>query len=144
MAVAETTLEQSELRALNKPSLKALAIRGSVWTLVGHGGSLIISMIRSLIMTRLLFPEVYGLMTLVWAVLYGLQMFADTGITTTIIRDNRGDDPDFLNTAFTTNVIRGIFLWVASCLIAYPFAAFYHQPSLAQLLPATGLTALIH
>ena len=95
-------------------------------------------------MTRLLFPEVYGLMTLVWAALYGLQMFADTGIVTTIIRDPRGDDPSFLNTAFTTNVLRGVLLWVISCVIAYPLATFYHQPVLAQLLPVTGLTALIH
>lgn len=115
-----------------------------MWTLAGHGGALLIRMGRSLIMTRLLFPEVYGLMTLVWAVMYGLQMFADTGIVTTIIRDKRGDDPDFLNTAFTTNVFRGILLWVISCLIAYPVAAIYHQPALAQLLPLTGLTALVH
>jgi O-antigen/teichoic acid export membrane protein len=101
-------------------------------------------MIRSLIMTRLLFPEVYGLMTLVWAVLFGLQMFADTGITATIIRDPRGDEPDFLNTAFSTNVLRGLLLWVVSCLLAHPLAAIYGQPSLAQLLPATGLTALVH
>jgi O-antigen/teichoic acid export membrane protein len=131
-------------KTLEKSSLKALAIRGSMWTLAGHGGVLLIRMARSLIMTRLLFPEVYGLMTLVWAVLYGLQMFADTGIVATIIRDPRGDEPDFLNTAFTTNVIRGVILWLVSCLIAYPMAAFYHQPALAQLLPATGLTALIH
>jgi O-antigen/teichoic acid export membrane protein len=101
-------------------------------------------MIRSLIMTRLLFPEVYGLMTLVWAVLFGLQMFADTGITATIIRDPRGEEPDFLNTAFTTNVLRGLLLWVVCCLLAYPVAAIYGQPSLAHLLPATGLTALVH
>src|SRR5579871_1324380 len=126
------------------PSLKALAIRGSAWTLVGHGGSLVIRMVRSLIMTRLLFPEVYGLMTLVWAVLFGLQMFADTGITATIIRDRRGDEPDFLNTAFTTNVLRGLLLWIISFLLAFPIASIYRQPSLAQLIPATGLTALIH
>jgi O-antigen/teichoic acid export membrane protein len=132
------------LNATDKSSLKALAIKGSIWTLAGHGGVLLIRMARSMIMTRLLFPEVYGLMTLVWAVLFGLQMFADTGITATIIRDRRGDDPDFLNTAFTTNVLRGILLWVVSCLVAYPLAAIYHQPALAQLLPATGLTALIH
>jgi len=95
-------------------------------------------------MTRLLFPEVYGLMTLVWAVLTGLQMFADTGIVSTIIRDERGDDPAFLNTAWTTNVFRGLLLWVVSCAIAYPMAAMYRQPELIQILPATGLTALIH
>jgi O-antigen/teichoic acid export membrane protein len=132
------------LNATDKPSLRALAIKGSIWTLAGHGGVLLIRMARSMIMTRLLFPEVYGLMTLVWAVLFGLQMFADTGITATIIRDRRGDDPDFLNTAFTTNVFRGLLLWVASCVLAYPVAAIYHQPALAQLLPVTGLTALIH
>jgi O-antigen/teichoic acid export membrane protein len=132
------------LKNINKSSLGALAIRGSLWTLAGHGGVLMIRMARSLIMTRLLFPEVYGLMTLVWPILTGLQLFADTGITMTIIRDKRGDDPDFLNTAFTTNAIRGVVLWVASCLIANPLAAFYHQPTLAQLLPVTGLTALIH
>ena len=52
--------------------------------------------------------------------------------------------PHFLNTAFTTNVFRGLLLWVVSCVIAYPMANFYHQPALAQLLPATGLTALVH
>jgi O-antigen/teichoic acid export membrane protein len=83
-------------------------------------------------------------MTLVWAVLFGLQMFADTGIATTIIRDPRGDEPDFLNTAFTANVLRGLLLWVVCCLLAYPMASIYGQPSLAQLLPATGLTAVVH
>jgi O-antigen/teichoic acid export membrane protein len=134
----------SGFKAIDKSSLKVLAIRGSIWTLAGHGGVLLIRMARSLIMTRLLFPEVYGLMTLVWAVLTGLQMFADTGIVASIIRDERGDDPAFLNTAFTTNVIRGLVLWVISCLIAHPLASIYHQPALAQILPVTGLTALIH
>ena len=103
-----------------------------------------IRMVRSLVMTRLLFPEVYGLMTLVWTALTGLQMFADTGIGTAIVRDARGDDRAFLNTAFTTNVLRGVVLWLASCAIAYPIALIYHQPPLAVLLPATGLTALVH
>jgi O-antigen/teichoic acid export membrane protein len=126
------------------PSLRALAIRGSIWTLAGHGGVMLIRMVRSLILTRMLFPEVYGLMTLVWAVLTGLQMFADTGIGPSIIRDARGDDRDFLNTAWTTNVIRGAGIWVVAGLIAVPVARFYHQPALIWIIPVTGLTSLIH
>lgn len=125
-------------------SVRLLAIRGSIWTAAGHVGALVIRMGRSMIMTRLLYPEAYGLMTLVWAVLYGMQMFADTGIVATIIRDKRGDDPDFLNTAWTSNVIRGLALSVLTCLIARPLASVYHQPALALLLPVAGLTALIH
>jgi O-antigen/teichoic acid export membrane protein len=83
-------------------------------------------------------------MTLVWAVLTGLQMFADTGIVPTIIRDPRGEEPEFLNTAFTTNVVRGVVLSIVACIIGYPIATIYHEPALAWLIPATGLTALIH
>jgi O-antigen/teichoic acid export membrane protein len=125
-------------------STKLLAIRGSMWTAAGHAGALVIRMGRSMIMTRLLYPEAYGLMTLVWAVLYGMQMFADTGIVATIIRDKRGDDPDFLNTAWTSNVFRGLALSALACLIALPLASAYSQPALVQLLPVAGLTALIH
>ncbi len=94
-------------------------------------------------MTRLLFPEAYGLMTLVWAVLYGLQMLSDVGLVAAIIRDKRGDDPDFLNTAWTVNVIRGAVLWVAACLVAYPMAQFYREPQLMYLIPVAGFTALV-
>ena len=115
-----------------------------MWTLAGHGGVLLIRMGRSLIMTRLLFPEVYGLMTLVWAVLYGLQMFADTGIVTTIIRDERGDDPSISE--------HGVHDKCDSRRIALgglvphriPRRGHLSPTGFAQLLPVTGLTALIH
>jgi len=126
-----------------KYSLKALVLRGSAWTIFGHGTSTLIRLASSLILTRLLVPEVYGVMSLIWMVLYGLQMFSDVGLGPAIIRDKRGDEPDFLNTAWTVQVIRGVVLWGGACLIAWPIAAFYDQPQLVQLIPAAGLTALI-
>ena len=95
----------------SKPSsLRALVLKGSIWTIAGHGGGLIIRMARSLIMTRLLFPEAYGVMSLVWAMLYGLQMFSDVGLAAAIIRDKRGDDPRFLNTALRLSGCGGVLL----------------------------------
>jgi len=126
-----------------RSSLKDLILRGTAWTVAGQGASTLLRMARSLIMTRLLFPQAYGLMTLVWAVLTGLHMFADTGIVSTIIRDKRGDDPDFLNTAWTTNVIRGAVLSGITLLIARPMATFYHQPQLAYLIPVAGISSCI-
>lgn len=111
--------------------------------MAGHGGSQLIRLAKSLILTRLLFPEAFGVMSLVWAVMYALAMLSDVGIGSAIIRDKRGDDPDFLNTAWTMQAIRGAVLWVAACLIAAPMAAFYREPDLAQLIPVAGLTALI-
>lgn len=104
---------------------------------------MLIRLASSLILTRLLFPEVYGVMSLVWMVMYGLTMFSDIGLGPAIIRDKRGDDPDFLNTAWTLQALRGALLWGAACLLAGPMAAFYNQAQLSQLIPAAGLTALI-
>ena len=124
-------------------SLKALVLRGSAWTLVGHGASMLVKLASSLILTRLLFPEVYGVMSLVWTVLFGLVMFSDVGLQSAIIRDPRGDDPTFLNTAWTLQIVRGLLLWAASCIIAKPMADFYGHPDLASLVPVAGLSAVL-
>ena len=127
----------------NGSTLKALVLRGSAWTMFGHGAGQVIRLIRSLILTRLLFPEAFGLMSLVWVVMFGLEMLSDVGIASAVIRDKRGDSREFLNTAWTMQAIRGLLLWTAACLIAYPMAAFYSQPDLVHLIPVAGLTALI-
>ncbi|NPD13879.1 oligosaccharide flippase family protein [Xinfangfangia sp. D13-10-4-6] len=100
-------------------------------------------LLSNLVLTRLLFPEAFGVMALVMVVLVGLQMFSDVGIGPAISRSPRGDDPDFLNTAWTLNVFRGLFLWVLTCLVAWPAAWFYQVPELALMLPVAGLTLLI-
>ncbi|MCL4692920.1 MAG: oligosaccharide flippase family protein, partial [Candidatus Hydrogenedentes bacterium] len=72
------------------PSLKSLAIRGSTWTLVEYGGSQVLRFASSLILSHLLFPEVFGLMLIVNAVMQGLEMFSDLGIGQSIVQDKRG------------------------------------------------------
>src|SRR6185436_2188039 len=124
-------------------SLKALVVKGAAWTFTGHAASQLIRLASSLILTRLLFPEAFGVMSLVWMVTYGLEMLSDAGLGPSIIRSKRGEDPAFLNTAWTVQVIRGIALWALTCLAAWPMAVFYGQPLLGQLIPVAGLTFLI-
>jgi O-antigen/teichoic acid export membrane protein len=124
-------------------SLRASVITGSAWTLGGYGTGQLIRLARSLILTRLLFPEAFGVMAVVWAIMYGLEMLSDAGLGPAIVRHERGDSPEFLNTAWTIQVVRGGVLWTAACAIAWPLAAFYGQPDLVLLVPAVGLTAII-
>lgn len=100
-------------------------------------------LVSNLILTRLLFPEAFGIMALVFVVLQGLQLFSDVGIGPAITRSARGDDPAFLNTAWTINVVRGAALWLIACALAWPVAWFYAEPSLAALVPVGALTLLI-
>src|SRR5436190_5544110 len=123
--------------------LKALVIKGSAWTLAGNLSGQLIRLGKSLIVTRLLFPEAFGVMSLVWVVLFGLEMFSDVGIGSVIVQDKDGDKPDFLDTCWTVQVIRGMVLFLIACLLAHPMAVFYNEPLLGQLIPVAGLTAVI-
>lgn len=123
--------------------LLARLIRSVGWTAFGFGAAQALRLASNLVFARLLFPEAFGLMALVSIFLVGLSMFSDIGINSSIMQNKRGDDPDFLNTAWTIQVIRGVILWLGSCAIAWAAAQFYREPLLAQLLPVAGLTLLI-
>lgn len=123
--------------------LATKALRGGALTLLGFGGGQALRFASNLILTRILFPEAFGLMALVYVFIQGLNNFSDVGITPAIMRSPRGDDPEFLNTAWTMQIIRGFSLWIVTFIIAWPAAQFFDAPLLAQLLPAIGVTLLI-
>ena len=135
---------KAKLRSvLNGDGLKARAIRGTALSVMGFGSSQLIRLGSNLILTRILFPEAFGLMALVQVVIAGLEMFSDLAIGPSVVRSPRGDDPKFLNTAWTLQVMRGVVLWVVACVVAGPVAKFYEQPDLALIIPVVALSTLI-
>ncbi len=123
--------------------LKARSIRSMGFSILSFGGGSGLRLIGNLILTRILFPEAFGMMALIQIVIAGLTMFSDLGIHSAIIKDERGNDPDYLNTAWVMQICRGVCLWLITCLLAHPVANFYNIPELAQILPIAGLTAII-
>ena len=126
------------------PSLKKLAIRGSVWTLIGYGGSQTLRLGANIILTRLLVPEMFGLMTLVNTFVMGLNQFSDVGIIPSIIRSPRWNNPTFLNTAWTLQAVRGIGLWLVTLVLVWPVAQFYGEPQLLWIMPVVSLTMVVN
>ena len=84
-------------------------IRGVIYALIGHGGSQGLRLVSNVILSRMLFPQAFGLMAIVRLVLNGLELLSDAGVAFSIIRDRRGDEPSFLNTAWTIQIIRGVW-----------------------------------
>lgn len=129
-------------------SLKSSAMRGSAWTLVGFTSSRMLRLASHLVLAWMLAPEIFGLMALVKVFMQGLTMFSDVGIGPSIIQNPRGNEPKFINTAFTIQIIRGFGLWIVTCLITLPYAWMYgrHDPEawqLLYLLPVAGVEAVI-
>jgi O-antigen/teichoic acid export membrane protein len=123
--------------------LRERVISGSVWTIASYGASQVLRLAGNLVFAKLLFPEAFGLLALVNIFVQGLTLFSDIGIGPSIIQSRRGEDLDFLNTAWTIQVFRGVALWVVSLLGAAPFAAWYGEPQLASLIPVAALASII-
>jgi O-antigen/teichoic acid export membrane protein len=124
-------------------SLKRLAIHGTIWTAVSFGISQILRLGFNLVVTRLLYPELFGLMAVVYTLVNGLTLFCDLGIEPAVVRDPRGAEPAFLHTAWTLQIVRGLGLACFSLLLAWPAAAFYKDSRLLWLLPVVGLINLV-
>lgn len=124
-------------------SLQKLALHGTLWTILGYGASQALRLGGNLILTRLLVPDMFGLMALVNVFIMGLNLFSDLGIGLSIIQNPRGNEANFLNTAWTIQVIRGFGLWIACFLIAIPAANFYGDRQLLGLIIIVGFSTVI-
>lgn len=127
----------------DKPSLNLLTFKASSWTMMGYGICQFERFLGNLILTRLLLPQDFGMMQLVNVFIQGLYMFSDLGIGANIIRHARGEDPTFLRTAWTIQVVRGLIMWVCIIFISLPIALLYDAPKLLWLLPIAGLSIVI-
>ena len=135
---------KSELQHLLRgDSMKARAIRGTTLSILGFGGAQFIRLASNLILTRILFPDAFGLIALVQVLLIGLDNFSDFGIGPAIIQSKRGTEKDFLNTAWTIQVVRGVVLWLIACALTVPVAEFYRQPELLQVIPILSVVTII-
>jgi O-antigen/teichoic acid export membrane protein len=135
-------------------SLKDRALLAGGWALSGFAIAQIIRLGGNLLLTRMLFPEAFGLMTVVYVLMTGLSLFSDLGISQSIIQNRRGDEPDFLNTAWTAQIIRGMLIWLLAvglaCLLPLaasmnliPLGTVYANPALPWIFGVFSFTALI-
>ncbi|WP_128255512.1 oligosaccharide flippase family protein [Falsirhodobacter deserti] len=114
-----------------------------IWTTGGFAVTYALRLASTLILTRLLAPEVFGIMAISLVFLTAIHMFSDLGTVPSIIRSKRGDDPDFLTTAWTIHVVRGFAICAVICLIAWPVSRLYEEPILFPLLCVLSLSSAI-
>jgi O-antigen/teichoic acid export membrane protein len=124
-------------------ALRRLVIRGSAIELFAYGMNQLLRLATNLVLSRLLFPEAYGLTAIVTVFMVALGMLSDVGLKDSVITSTRGDDPRFLNTAWTIQIVRGVCLWLVASLIAKPVALAYGEPQLFPLIVAGSFELVI-
>jgi O-antigen/teichoic acid export membrane protein len=114
-------------------------LRGTVWTLGAYGVSTMLRFVTNVVLARLLAPEIFGTMLIVYSLRTGIELISDIGIGQNLIQSKNAENPDFYNTAWSLQLIRSFFLWVVFSAAAIPLAHFYQSPILILVVPVTAL-----
>lgn len=105
-------------------------------------------------MTRLLIPEMFGIAAIAAMVPIILALLSDIGLGQNIVQSRRGEDPTFLNTAWSVQIIRGFLLWAVAILLSaalymanlggyVPANSVYASPALPLVIAVTSFSACI-
>lgn len=121
---------------------KRKAVHAASIVIFGYGLSQVIRLGGNIVLTRLLIPEIFGLITTARVFFLGIGLFTDIGLAPAIIRSDRCGDPKFINTAWTIQVVRSFVLAALACLIAWPVAQFAREPRLLWIIPIIGLISI--
>ena len=94
-----------------KPSLKARTLRAGAWSILAHFAGQFLRLASSLVMTRLLVPEMFGVMAIATVVHVTVGLLSDVGIQQAVVQNRRGNSPEFQDTAWSLQVVRGWMIW---------------------------------
>lgn len=117
----------SSAAAPQQPSLVKTAVVAGLWTLAGHGSSQILRLAGNLLITRLLAPEFFGIMSIAMVITIGVGMCSDLGLRQVLMRSNQADDPVFVNTVWTLQILQGLAMAGVLVLCAGGIALAQHQ-----------------
>ncbi len=135
-------------------SLRKRITQGGQLFVAGFGISQILRLGSNLILTRLLMPEAFGLMATVIAFNVLAVMITDLGVSSSIVRSSNSDNPAFLRTAWTMNILRNSVIWALVNLLAVAVMALansglslpdstFADPLLPWLMACTAFQLII-
>jgi O-antigen/teichoic acid export membrane protein len=113
-----------------------------IWTFISIGLKYALKLAGNLILAHLLVPDEFGKAAIVFAIVSGVDALSDAGAQTSVIRGDRTDD-DWLDTAWTIQVIRGLLICVIVWLMSYPVSTFYDEPDLHWMIAFASLSSLV-
>lgn len=112
----------------------------AIATSVGIAG---VRLLSSIVLTRILYPEAFGLMAIVGTINFILEMVSDVGIAGLVVRHQKSEEPRFINTWWSVRLVRSWINAGLMFLLAPYIAQWYGQPELTQALRVFSLSFVI-
>lgn len=113
-----------------------------IWRLLERFGAQGVTFIVSLVLARILGPEVYGTVAIVLVFIAIFDVFVDSGLGNALIQKKNADDVDF-SSVFYFNIAACIVLYLIVFLFAPVFALLYKNDLFVPVLRVMGLELVI-
>ena len=126
---------------MNSISKKSV-LSGMLWRFLERTGAQLVTLAVTVIIARILDPDLYGQVALISVVIIVLQVFVDAGLGTALIQKKNPDDLDY-STVFYFNIL---FCFVAYALfysLVPLLTGFYKMSELTSVMRVGGLTIVI-
>ena len=121
---------------------KQSVITNFIWRLMERGGTYVVNFAVSVVLARLLAPELYGSIALVTAITSILQVFVDSGMANSLIQKKDTDDLDY-SSVFYFNLVFCLVLYLGLFLAAPLIGRIYKDMSLVPVVRVLGLTIVV-
>ena len=115
---------------------------GTGWTVGWRAVTRALGFVSTLVLARILVPADFGLVALAMSFSRGIDILADLGVQESLIRQTAPTRAAY-DTAFTINAIRGLITATVITASAYPFAVFFGEPRLANVVHALALAVVL-
>lgn len=122
--------------------MKSNVFANLIWRFAERCGAHLVSFVVSIVLARVLVPEVYGTVALITVFTTILQVFVDSGLGNALIQKRDADELDF-STVFFANVIFCGVLYLLLFFCAPLIAVFYDDASLVPLIRVLGITIIV-
>ena len=128
---------------LKDSDLKRQAMSGFLWRFLERFGAQGVTFVVSIVLARMLDPQVYGMVAIVTVFTALLNVFADSGLGSALIQKRDADELDF-STVFFFNIFMSVVLYLTLFFLAPLIAGFYHMPELNAVLRVMSITVIIY
>ena len=122
-------------------NVKEKVFSNLLWKLAERYGAQIVQFVVSIVLARLLMPEIYGTIALVMVFITILQVFVDSGFGSALIQKKDSDDLDF-STVFYFNIIFCLILYVLIFFLAPVIASFYENADLTIIIRVLSISLI--
>ena len=127
---------------INVMKIKTKGVISDVfWSFFQRGGSLVISFISNMVLARLLVPEDFGCIGVIYIFISFADLLVDSGLAGALIQKKNVTQKDY-DTVFTTNFAISFFLYVLIFVFAPFFTRYFNIQNLDLYLRIVSISIL--